>query len=53
MVTMVSLWNVHCVLRWVLTTAATIARFTALADRHGLVFGELLARALDAFEARN
>jgi hypothetical protein len=34
-------------------TAATIARFTALADKHGLVFGELLARALDAFEARN
>jgi hypothetical protein len=38
---------------WVLTTAATIARFTALADKHGLVFGELLALALDAFEARN
>jgi hypothetical protein len=32
-------------------TADTIARFTALADEHGLVFGELLARALDAFEA--
>jgi hypothetical protein len=35
------------------TTADTIARFTALADKHGLVFGELLAQALDAFEARN
>lgn len=27
----------------------TIARFTALADKHGLVFGELLEKALDAF----
>jgi hypothetical protein len=27
--------------------------FTALVDKHGLVFGELLARALDAFEAKN
>ena len=31
-------------------TPETIARFTALADREGLVFGELLERALDAFE---
>lgn len=31
-------------------TPETIARFTAIADRHGLVFGELLERALDAFE---
>jgi hypothetical protein len=30
----------------------TISRFTALADKHGLVFGELLARALDAFEGK-
>jgi hypothetical protein len=34
-------------------TAETIARFTAIADKHGLVFGELLARALDAFEGRH
>jgi hypothetical protein len=31
-------------------TSETVARFTALADRHGLVFGELLDQALDAFE---
>ena len=31
-------------------TPETIARFTALADKHGLVFGELLERALEAFE---
>jgi hypothetical protein len=31
-------------------TPETIARFTALADKHGLVFGEMLDRALDAFE---
>jgi hypothetical protein len=31
-------------------TPETIARFTSLADKHGLVFGELLDRALDAFE---
>ena len=31
-------------------TPETIARFTALADKHGLVFGELLDRALDALE---
>jgi len=31
-------------------TSETVARFTALADKHGLVFGELLDRALDAFE---
>jgi hypothetical protein len=31
-------------------TPETIARFTGLADKHGLVFGELLERALDAFE---
>src|SRR3974390_2512010 len=30
------------------TTGATVERFTALADKHGLVFGELLERALDA-----
>lgn len=34
-------------------TPETIARFTSLADRHGLVFGELLDRALDAFEKTN
>jgi hypothetical protein len=27
----------------------TIVRFTALADKHGLVFGELLEKAIDAF----
>ena len=32
------------------TTPETVARFTSLADKHGLVFGELLDRALDAFE---
>jgi hypothetical protein len=31
-------------------TPETIARFTALADQNKLVFGELLDRALDAFE---
>jgi hypothetical protein len=31
-------------------TPETIARFTSLADKHGLVFGELLDRALDALE---
>jgi hypothetical protein len=31
-------------------TPETIARFTALADKHKLVFGELLDRALDALE---
>ena len=31
-------------------TPETIARFTSLADKHGLVFGELLDRALDAFD---
>ena len=31
-------------------TRETVARFTALADKHGLVFGELLDQALDAFE---
>jgi hypothetical protein len=31
-------------------TAATIARFTALADQNGWVFGEALDRALDALE---
>jgi hypothetical protein len=31
-------------------TPETIARFTAIADRHKLVFGELLDLALDAFE---
>jgi len=31
-------------------TPETIARFTALADKNKLVFGELLDRALDAFE---
>ena len=31
-------------------TPETIARFTTLADKHGLVFGELLERALEAFE---
>ncbi len=31
-------------------TAETVERFTALADKHGLVFGELLERALDAFQ---
>lgn len=31
-------------------TSETVARFTAVADKHGLVFGELLDRALDAFE---
>ena len=31
-------------------TPETIARFTKLADKHGLVFGELLDRALNAFE---
>jgi hypothetical protein len=33
-------------------TSETIVRFTTLADKHGLMLGELLARALDAFEAR-
>jgi hypothetical protein len=32
------------------TTPETIVRFTALADKNNLVFGELLDRALDAFE---
>lgn len=31
-------------------TPETIARFTALADKHGLVFGELLERAIEALE---
>lgn len=31
-------------------TPETIARFTTLADKYGLVFGELLDRALSAFE---
>jgi hypothetical protein len=31
-------------------TPTTIARFTAIADQHQLVFGELLDLALDAFE---
>lgn len=31
-------------------TPETVARFTAVADKHNLVFGELLDRALDAFE---
>lgn len=31
-------------------TPETIARFTSLADKRGLVFGELLERALDALE---
>jgi hypothetical protein len=31
-------------------TPETIARFTALADQNKLVFGEMLDRALDAFE---
>jgi len=31
-------------------TPETIARFTSLADKHGIVFGELLDRALDALE---
>ncbi len=31
-------------------TPETIARFTSIADKHGLVFGELLDRALDALE---
>jgi hypothetical protein len=31
-------------------TPETVARFTALADKHRLVFGELLDRALDALE---
>jgi hypothetical protein len=31
-------------------TPATIARFTALADQNGWVFGEALDRALDALE---
>jgi hypothetical protein len=31
-------------------TPETIARFTAIADRHGWVFGEALDRALDALE---
>ena len=30
-------------------TAATVARFTALADKHGVIFGELLERALVSF----
>jgi hypothetical protein len=33
-------------------TQATIERFVALADRHNFVFGELLEKALDAFEAQ-
>jgi hypothetical protein len=32
-------------------TAATIARFTALADQRQVAFGELLEHALDALEA--
>lgn len=32
------------------TTPETIERFTALADKHGWVFGETLERALDALE---
>ncbi len=31
-------------------TQATADRFTRLADEHGWVFGEMLDRALDAFE---
>jgi hypothetical protein len=31
-------------------TPETIARFTALADKHGWVFGEVLEHALDALE---
>lgn len=34
-------------------TPETVARFTALADKHDLVFGELLDRALDAFERKD
>jgi hypothetical protein len=33
-------------------TPETIARFTALADKNGWVFGEALERALDALESR-
>jgi hypothetical protein len=33
-------------------TQSTIERFTALADKHSFVFGELLEKALDAFEAQ-
>lgn len=33
-------------------TPETIARFTSLADKHNLVFGELLEVALDAFEGQ-
>lgn len=32
------------------TTPDVIERFTALADKHGWVFGELLEHALDAFD---
>ena len=32
-------------------TQETVDRFTAIADARGLVFGELLALALDAFES--
>jgi hypothetical protein len=32
------------------TTPDVIERFTALADKHGWVFGELLEKALDALE---
>jgi len=34
-------------------TQETIGRFSDLADRHQLVFGELLQKALDAFEQLN
>lgn len=34
------------------TTSEVIARLTAMADRHDLVFGELLKQAIEAFEER-
>jgi hypothetical protein len=33
-------------------TQTTIERFVALADKHNFVFGELLDKALDAFDAQ-
>lgn len=34
-------------------TQATHDQFIALADKHGLVFGELLQKALESFEKNN
>jgi len=34
-------------------TAETIARFTSLADQHRIPLGEMLARAVAAFELQN